>query len=163
MGPPVVTQHCVCLRPSRSYLWSMTFRLGQSLCRHTITTQNNQIKLDSIQSIRFDALSANCTFRCNAFGWICWCISWAIGLGRYACLPIRNYHDTFDMYCDCIASIVILQVLRFDITIYCDFCWLFNARPWEKVESYTSRDCISWGIFHIPYFRSIIAILGGLR
>ena len=46
-----------------------------------------------------------------------------LGLGRYAFLPIRYYHDTWVpiRYILWYLSIAILQVLRFDIPIYRDF------------------------------------------
>ncbi len=63
-----------------------------------------------------------------------------VGMGRYTYLPIRYYHDT------CVPiryvlrffyGISFLQVLQFDIAMCCDFCFVFNSRPWEKVEWYT--------------------------
>ena len=52
-------------------------------------------------------------------------------LAPYTYLKIQYYHDTW---------VLIQYVLWFFLVLRFDIVNFFNTRPWENVESYTSRD-----------------------
>ena len=50
---------------------------------------------------------------------------------------------------ECWYVFAILQVLRFNITTYCDFCLLYNTTTWEKVNHTLLEIC------HEAYFQKL--------